>query len=91
MQDNNRDKNKKKIICNALAKVVKKLRGEKSQFIFASENDISTSIISTIERGMKDPQLTTIYKLAEAFGMDIADFLKLVNDELPKKFSLIEK
>lgn len=82
---------KKKIIINALAKTVKKLRGAKSQFMFASENDISTSIISTIERGLKDPQFTTIFKLAEAFDMDICEFVKLIKDELPDDFYLIEK
>ena len=82
---------KKQIICNALAKAVKKLRGKRSQFMLASENDISISIISTIERGLKDPQLTTLFKLAEMFSMDIDSFLALVKKELPPKFSLIEK
>ncbi len=82
---------KKKIILNALARTVKKLRGTKSQFMFASENDISTSIISTIERGLKDPQLTTIFKLSEAFDLDICEFIKLIKEELPDDFYLIDK
>lgn len=83
--------NKKKIILNALSTVVKGLRGSKSQFMLASENDISTSIISTIERGIKDPQLTTLFKIAEAFNIDIVEFVKLIKDELPKDFYLIGK
>ncbi len=81
---------KKKIILNALAKVVKKLRGNRSQFIVASENGISTSIISTIERGIKDPQLTTIFRLAEIFGIDVVEFMKIIKAELPKDFSFTE-
>ncbi len=88
MQENNK---KKKIILKALAKVVKELRGEKSQFMFCSENDISTSIISTIEHAKKDPQMTTLFKLAEAFDMTASQFMKLIQDELPKDFYLIEK
>lgn len=82
---------KKEIILNALAEVVKDLRGKRSQFIFASENDISTSIVSMVERGLKDPQLTTLIKLAEAFDMKLSDFSKLIEEKLPKNFSLIEK
>ena len=81
---------KKKIILNALSKTVKDLRGSRSQFLFASENDISTSIISTIERGLKDPQLTTLIKLAEAFGMSFSDFAKEIEKNLPANFYLIE-
>lgn len=82
---------KKKIICLALANVVKNLRGRKSQFMFASENDFSTSIISTVERGLKDPQLTTIFKMAEAFNLKGSEFLELIEKELPNNFTLIEK
>lgn len=84
-------KNKKDIIKQALAELVKELRGNKSQFLFASENDISTSIISNIERGLKDPQLTTLFKLAEAFGLPCDEFIKLLINKLPNDFYLIEK
>ena len=86
MQDN-----KKKIILNALATEFKKLRGEKSRFMLASENDISVSILSTIERGLKDPQLTTVFKIAEAFNIKASELIKLVEENLPQNFSLIDK
>ena len=57
----------------------------------ASENDISISIISTVERGIKDPQLTTLFKIAEALNIKTSDLIKLVEEQLPKGFSLIEK
>ena len=60
---------KKQKILNSLAVNIQKLRGRKSQFLVASENDISISIISTIERGLKDPQLTTFFKLAHALNV----------------------
>lgn len=81
----------KQVVLNALAKHTKRLRGKQSQFMFCSENDISCSIISTIERALKDPQLTTIVKLAEAFNMKTWQFVKLIDEELPEGFSLIEK
>ena len=88
MQDKNKNK---KILLNALAETMKELRGEKSQFILASENDISISIISQAERALKDPQLTTLFKLAEAYNIDLDVFMKTIIKKLPKGFSLIEK
>ena len=82
---------KKKCILSALAKTLKELRGERSQFIVASENDIPISILSTAERGIKDPQLTTIYKLAEAYNLSFSEFAKLIEKNLPKDFSIIER
>lgn len=81
----------KKLILKLLGKHARELRGEQSQFILCRENDISGSIISTVERGQKDPQLTTIFRMAEAFNMKAWRFIKLIEEDLPKDFSLIEK
>ena len=86
MQENDQ----KKMICKALGDVLQELRGEQSQFMFSSENDISVSIINTIERGLKDPQLTTIFKISEALGMKSSDFVKLVENKLPKDFTMLD-
>lgn len=81
----------KKLILKSLAKHTKELRGEQSQFMLCSENDISCSIISTIERAKKDPQLTTLFKIAEAFNMKAWQFIKIIEEDLPDDFSMIEK
>ena len=81
---------KKKLILKKLAKHARELRGEKSQFIVSSENDISTSILSTIERGMKDPQLTTFIKLAQAYDIKPEKFLEMIMKDLPEDFTLID-
>ena len=82
---------KKEIICKTLGNVARRLRGVQSQFMFSSENDISVSIVNTIERGIKDTQITTVFKLAEAFNMKPSDFIKLVENELPEGFNLIDR
>lgn len=82
---------RKKLILLALAKTLKKFRNNKSLFTFSSENDISISIVSTIERGLKDPQLTTLFKIAEALNISLSEFIKEIEKNLPKDFSLIEK
>ena len=84
-------RNKKQIILDALAATMKELRGTQSQFMFCSENDISLSIVSTAERALKDPQLTTFFKLAEAYNITPVELIKKISSKLPKDFSLIEK
>ncbi len=81
----------KKLICIATGEVLRSLRNGQSQFMFSSENDISVSIINTIERGIKDPQITTIFKLAEASGIKPSEFVKMIEEKLPAGFSLIDK
>lgn len=85
------NKENKKLILKSLARHTKELRGEQSQFMLCSENDISCSIISTIERAKKDPQLTTLFKIAEAFNLKTWQFIKMIEEDLPEDFSMIEK
>ncbi len=82
--------NNKKLIYLACGKVLKKYRGKKSNYILGAEYDISTSLLSNLERGLKDPQLSTIFKLSEALGVRPHEFVKEIEDNLPSNFSLIE-
>ena len=79
---------KKKIILQTIAKVVKKLRGGKSQYLLGAEYDISTSLLSNLERGLKDPQLTTLFNLANAFNISLTEFIQLIEKELPENFTV---
>ena len=82
---------KKKVICSSIAKTVKRLRGTKSQFMLGAEYDIPSSVLSDLERGVKDPQLTTLFKLSGAFGLSISQFMKELEKELPQNFSVNEE
>ena len=81
---------KKKLICTLAGKTLKKLRKQKSLYLLAGEYDISTSLLNSLERGFKDPQLTTIFKLSEALGVRASDFVKIIDENLPKDFSLVD-
>jgi len=81
---------KRQIILKALSKTVKNLRGNKSQYMLGAEYDIPSSVISDIEREVKDPQLTTLFKLAGAFNLKISEFLEELEKNLPKNFSLYD-
>ncbi len=82
---------KKELIKEALSKAMKQSRGEQSLFKFCSENDISLSVVSEAERALKDPQLTTVFKLAEAYGLTPAEFVDKISSYLPDGFYMIEK
>lgn len=82
---------RKKIILNAIAKTVKRLRGTKSQFMLGAEFDIPSSVLSDLERAVKDPQLTTLFKLAGAFGLSISQFMGELEKELPENFSVCDE
>ena len=79
---------KKKIIQIAVAKATKRLRANKSQYLLGAEYDISTSLLSNLERGLKDPQLSTIFNLANAFDMTASKFISEIEKELPTDFSV---
>lgn len=79
---------KRNILLNALSKTVKELRKDKSQFMLGAEYDIPSSVISNIERGVKDPQFTTLFRLSEAFGLKLSEFAKEIEKELPENFSV---
>lgn len=82
---------KKQIVYNAIARTVKRLRGKKSQFILGAEYDIPSSVLSDLERAVKDPQLTTLLKLANAFGLTISEFMQEFEKELPEGFSICDE
>ena len=80
--------NKKEMILKALSSACKKFRGKKSQKLLGDEYDIPSSVISDIERVTKDPQLTTLFKLSHAFNISLSDFIKEIENNLPKDFWL---
>ncbi len=82
---------KKNLIKQALAMTMREHRGVQSLFKFSSENDIPLSIVSEAERGQKDPQLTTIFKMAEAYSLSPGDFVEQIAAKLPEGFSMIDK
>lgn len=86
------DKNYKNkiLIQKATGEVFKQLKKDKSNYLLGAEYEISTSLLSNIERGLKDPQLTTIFKLSEALGLRPYEFIKKIEENLPKDFSLID-
>ncbi len=60
----------------AFARNLRRLRGKRSQEALARELDVSSSIISRWERGVKEPSLATLRRLAEQLGSTPAEMLE---------------
>lgn len=78
----------KKIILKALAKTVKRLHNGKSIYNHSLEYGLTYSVLYKIERGEKNPQLTTLFELANSFEISISEFLKEIEKDLPDNFTI---
>lgn len=81
----------KKILCEILGKKIKPLRGKKGINLFAAEYDLSGTTLGQVERGVSDPKFTTLWRIAESYGIPLWKILKDISEELPEGFSFIEK
>lgn len=73
----------------AIAKVVKKHR-TKSITKSADEIGMGKSIWADLENGIKDPQMSTFWRIAEAFDIKPHILLDEIEKELGDKFSFLE-
>ena len=80
----------KEILQHILGKVIKKYRATKSINQLSNEIELSKSIWSDLERGKKDVQFTTFWRIAEALNVAPHKLLKDIEIELGAEFSFIE-
>ncbi len=79
-------------IFEVLAKVLKREREKqgKSQRLLADEFELQHSLICRLEKGANEPKFISLWSVAEALGMKLSDLIKLVEDEMPSGFSLLD-
>ena len=80
---------KKDKILQALAKIIRTKRGNHSITQLSLCADVSKSIWAMIEKGNRDTQLTTFFRIAEALYMKPSELLKEIENELGDDFSSI--
>lgn len=80
----------KKELQNTLASVIKKHRNNKSISLLSNEIDLSKSIWSELEKGNKDIQLSTFWRIAEALDIRPNVLIKEIENALGKDFSFLE-
>lgn len=76
-----------------LSEIVYEYRNKQNKSITTISNEIGLpkSIWSDLEKGIKDPQLTTIWKIAEALNIPLSQLIKDIENRISKDFSFIEK
>ena len=73
----------------AIAKIVKTHR-TKSITKSADEIGMGKSLWADLENGIKDPQFSTFWRIAEGLNIKPHILVKMIEDELGEKFSFIE-
>ena len=83
---------KAEIVFKTLAKVIRREREKqnKSLRILADEYDIQKSLLSRLENGVNEPKLISIWTISEALNMPVSSLLRLVEEELPRGFTLLK-
>lgn len=79
----------KKELQKALATVVREHR-TKSITKSADEIAMGKSMWADLENGIKDPQFSTLWRIAEGLDIKPHILVKLIEDELGEEFSFIE-
>ena len=84
---------KAEIVFKTLAKVIRREREKqnKSLRILADEYDIQKSLLSRLENGVNEPKLISIWTISEALNIPVSSLLRLVEEELPRGFTFVEK
>jgi len=90
MQELNNDVKQK--LKTALAQVVKNHRKKQQKSIskISAEIMMTKSMWTDLERGIKDPQFTTIWKISEALNIPLEDIITEVKLILGEDFTLID-
>lgn len=81
---------KKKELLTALGSVVFEKRSQIKKGIntFSYEYDIGNGLLSRLEKGLIDTKITTLWKLANAFGYNkCSDFVEQIEAKLPDDFN----
>lgn len=72
-----------------IAKVVKKSR-TKSITKSSDEIGMHKAIWADLEKGNKDPQLSTLWRIAEGLDLKPHTLVKMIEEELGENFSFLE-
>jgi transcriptional regulator with XRE-family HTH domain len=72
------------------AEIVRRLREERlrrklSNYAVAQNSGVSESMLSLVERGLRNPTMELLLRIADGIGVDLADVVKQAQATIPKK------
>lgn len=85
-------KDKKSNLQKVLSNLVKSRRQNlhKSITLISDEINMTKSMWGDLERGIKDPQLSTIWRISEALEIPLSQLINELEKKLGNDFSLID-
>ena len=83
---------KKAILLKAIGKVVLSERNKQNKGInkFSFEYDLGNGLLSRLEHGKTDTQISTLWKIANALDIKFSDFAKIIEENLPENFNFYD-
>ncbi len=87
------EKENRKYLCGLLSRLVKKYREDnnKSISLISNEVELSKSTWADLEKGSKDPQFTTLWRMSEALGIKMSELMMHIEKELPENWHLTDE
>ncbi len=82
----------KKIFQKVIGEIIKKHRKQtgKSISLLSAEIGMTKSMWADLEKGIKDPQLSTLWRICEGLNLNISEILKEIEETLGENFTFTE-
>lgn len=82
----------KKYLQKQLGMLIKdyRLKTNKSISLLTAEVGMTKSLLADTEKGIKDPQFSTLWRLAQGLNIPLSEIIKELESNLKENFSLIE-
>ena len=91
MSENSRN-TKKELLLKTIGDIIKEKRQKlnKGILLLSYEYDIPNTSLAQLEKGNRDVQISTLWKLIDALGMSFPEFVNELTNRLPKNFKMID-
>lgn len=88
----NIDLEKKQMLLKAIGEIIHEKRelSGKGILLHSYEYDLSSSSLSLLEKGLRDPQITTLWKIVNSLDMNIIEFMQILIKKLPENFKMTD-
>lgn len=85
-------KKQREYLSKLLGVIIKEVRenAKKSISLSANEAEISKSVWADLEKGFKDPQFTTLWRIAETLDVPLSKIILSLEKELPENWSFLD-
>ena len=91
-RNKNINKDKKELLLKVVGEIIheRRMQTGKGLLLHSYEYDLSSNSLDFIEKGIRDPQLTTLWKIVNSFDMSFTEFVEILNSRLPKNFKMTD-